>query len=162
MPSIYFDLMNCSTALLSSSPSKGKGTLLGFQSSLLCLLPPLRDKSSKSLSLQRSNDKDLTSEYASSSLNEKTLRWTEAHLPHRKTPKLIEHQVGTALPHSPHLLPFSGKLTRSFNSRSAPLAPADDLLLILILGLRRLYRSCSWNVSFSFEFNIIKDSEHRR
>lgn len=58
----YFSLTNCSTALLSSSPSNGKGTFCGFQSIRFRLFPPLSAISSKSRVDHRSIVRERTSE----------------------------------------------------------------------------------------------------
>ena len=65
-----------------------------------------------------SKDKDFKLENTSSSLPFNIFLCTDAHLPHKKTPKLIEHHVGKVEPHSPHLFAFSGAFRRSLNSFS--------------------------------------------
>lgn len=132
-PKMYLSLINFSTALLSSSPSKGNGWSFGFQTLLFLLLPPPLLTQSKSLSFQRSRVNDLTSEWASSSLLPKTFLCTEAHLPHKKTPKFTEHHVGYGAPHSPQRLPFSGRFTRSFSSFSTAFDPLKRMPFFLCL-----------------------------
>lgn len=109
LPSIYFSLRKVSTELISSSAVNGKGSFLGFQI-LLALLLPILSNLLTSESPHLSKDNDLTCE-----MSLPNLRWTLAHLPHKKIPKLQEAHVGYVLPHSPHRFEFSGALSNSIN-----------------------------------------------